>query len=334
MLVIVAELFVLVLVLAWTGAGVFDWNRLALTSLFVQWIVLSSAAVICTLRPLLYKAGTATAAIASLAVTLSMTSLFTLLSSWVLGNLDSGIQEPNFWQGPWGNLLRNNLIALIISTIVLRYFYLQNELSRQQQAELNSRIQSLQSRIQPHFLFNSMNTIASLIATRPEVAEQVVEDLSDLFRASLDKASILISVDEELELARQYMNIESLRFGERIETVWDLPSLPIEANIPRLCLQPVLENAVYHGIQPVPEGGTITITVKQEDESIEFVVCNTLPESANTETSEKGNQIAQKNIADRLNAIYGEDAYLQTSTFQREGRRWYKTVIHCPLKQP
>ncbi|WP_281646420.1 histidine kinase [Parendozoicomonas sp. Alg238-R29] len=334
LLVVIAELFVLVLVLAWTGSGSFDWNRLSLTSLFVQWIVLASAAIICALSPLLYKANPAVITIACLMVCLTITSAFTLISIWVMENISLAPQPlgvpVSFWQEQGGQLLRNNIIALIIGTIVLRYFFLQKEVLRQQQAELNSRIQSLHSRIQPHFLFNSMNTIASLIATRPTVAEQVVEDLADLFRASLDKATIMNSVMEEVVLAEQYLHIESLRFGDRLSIQWDTDVCDQDILIPRLCLQPILENAVYHGIQPDPRGGEVHITIRIEKQIITLTVHNTLPESA-MDNSTSGNKIALKNISDRLQALYGEESGLQTRVFQGDNRNWFETKLYCPV---
>lgn len=332
-LVVIAELFVLVFVLAWTGSGMFDWNRLALTSLFVQWIVLSSAAIICALRPLLYRANPAVITATCIAVCLTITSLFTLAGIWVMGNITLSVHSPgapvSFWHEQGGHLLRNNIVALIIGTMVLRYFFLQKEVLRQQQAELNSRIQSLHSRIQPHFLFNSMNTIASLIASRPQVAEQVVEDLADLFRASLDKASILIPVAEEIVLAKQYLNIESLRFGDRLNTYWDTDAFPPDAVIPRLCLQPILENAVYHGIQPTPKGGKVHIDIHSEKQIITLTVRNTLPEQSMDNSSE-GNEMALKNITDRLRALYGDKAGLQTRIYEEANRSWFETKLHCP----
>ncbi|MTI15295.1 sensor histidine kinase [Sansalvadorimonas verongulae] len=333
LLVVIAELFVLVLVLAWTGAGTFDWNRLALTSLFVQWIVLVSAAVICSLRPLLYRANPAVITGTCLSVCLAVTSLFTLISIWIMGSLSLSTLSPgapvSFWQEQDGQLLRNNIIALIMGTMVLRYFFLQKEVLRQQQAELNSRIQSLHSRIQPHFLFNSMNTIASLITSRPQIAEQVVEDLADLFRASLDKATILISVKEEIALARQYLNIESLRFGERLNTVWKTDEFSPDAVIPKLCLQPILENAVYHGIQPDPQGGEVHINICSEKQIITLTVRNTLPQQ-DVDNSSHGNKMALNNITDRLQALYGDEAGLQTRIYQSDNRSWFETTLNCP----
>src|SRR5690606_35547004 len=115
----------------------------------------------------------------------------------------------------------------------------------------------LQARIRPHFLFNSMNTIASLTRSNPEQAEQAIEDLADLFRASLGDAHTQISLEDELEIARTHQRIEQLRLGDRLRVSWDIDGLPPRAQVPCLIVQPLLENAVYHGIEMLPAGGTV-----------------------------------------------------------------------------
>ena len=125
-----------------------------------------------------------------------------------------------------------------MSALLLRYFYLQSQWRRQQQAELRARIESLQARIRPHFLFNSLNSIASLVAIDPYKAEQAVLDLSDLFRASLAKPGTLVSWAEELELAKRYLSIEQYRLGERLQLDWQVDEVPDDLPIPQLTLQP------------------------------------------------------------------------------------------------
>src|SRR5690606_24706291 len=124
-----------------------------------------------------------------------------------------------------------------------RYLYLQQQLNRQQQAELKARLDALQARMHPHFLFNSMNIIASLIATAPDKAEQAVEDLAELFRASLASADTEVSLGHELELCRRYLALESLRLGERLRVHWQDEGVSPQLPIPLLTLQPLLENA-------------------------------------------------------------------------------------------
>ena len=154
LLVVAAELLAIVLELA--GSGLFSWTQLALTSLFIQWIVLLSAGLLCVIRRILFDLSPLLTTVICLFVCLTVTSLFTTLAEYLMNSTSY------LWREQGELLVRNNMIALIISTLVLRYFYLQKELLRQKQSELTARIQSLQSRIQPHFLFNSMNTIASL----------------------------------------------------------------------------------------------------------------------------------------------------------------------------
>src|SRR5690606_5786347 len=175
-LVLLAELLVLVLVLAEPMLHGFDWVRLALTSLFVQWCVLLSAAVLCRLRPWLARLRPAVAGPLCCLIVV----VLTLGCTWVTEYFELG-GPPS----PEARLyLRHALISLIMSALLLRYFYLQSQWRRQQQAELQARIESLQARIRPHFLFNSLNSIASLVVSDPFKAEQAVLDLADLFRAS------------------------------------------------------------------------------------------------------------------------------------------------------
>jgi len=205
------------------------------------------------------------------------------------------------------------IIAGIITGLVLRYFYVQQRLRLQEQSELQSRIQALQSRIRPHFLFNSMNIIASLIATDPDTAESVVEDLSELFRASLNDAGNQVPIEEELDLCERYIRIESLRLGERLRLEWDVEDIGPATRIPLLTLQPLLENAIYHGIQPLPEGGTIELQLRYDGDFVIVRIVNPLPPSGQISESQ-GNRMALQNIRSRLGVLYGAKASLDTST--------------------
>ena len=144
-------------------------------------------------------------------------------------------------------LVRTTTIGAIVGAIALRYMHLQLMWKRDLARQAQARVEALQARIRPHFLFNSMNTIASFTRTQPELAEQVVEDLSDLFRASLSDSSSS-NLGGELALARGYLRIEALRLGERLQVEWEVDELPPTVEIPPLTLQPLVENAVIHGI--------------------------------------------------------------------------------------
>ncbi|MCV6638168.1 histidine kinase [Candidatus Albibeggiatoa sp. nov. NOAA] len=202
-------------------------------------------------------------------------------------------------------LLRNLSISAIVSAIVLRYFYIQYRWKKQTEATAYSRVQALQARIRPHFLFNSMNTIASLIRIDPDKAEQAVEDLSELFRASLGDAREKVALEEELDLCIQYLRIEGLRLDERLQVQWKIDRVPQDALIPRLSIQPLLENAIYYGIQPLPEGGMIEITGLFDGKQIQLDIENPLSQQPLSHRS-KGHGIAQRNIHERLQAHYGQ----------------------------
>jgi len=203
-------------------------------------------------------------------------------------------------------------VCAIVTAVLLRYLYEQFCQRQRQLAESLARFEALQARIRPHFLFNSMNTIANLTRADPDLAEEVVQDLSDLFRASLSRSSGLSTLADELELARGYLRIEAQRLGDRLQVEWDLETLPESAKIPPLVLQPLLENAVYHGIEPAAAGGRIVISGRYRRGLINLSVRNSLPEAKQT-SSRKGNQMALENIRQRLAGAFGEDAGLVVS---------------------
>lgn len=315
LLVLFGQLLVLVLLFA---GGPVTWVRLALMSLFVQWVALTSAGLLCWSRPLLARFNLVTGALMAFGLVMLVTLAVGLAADWVL-NLNGRIN----WLGIAGQLI----ISGIITAVALRYFYVQQQLRVQEQAELQSRIQALQSRIRPHFLFNSMNIIASLIATDPETAESVVEDLSELFRASLNDAGNQVPLQDELDLCERYVRIETLRLGERLQVQWQVDELPSGVRIPLLTLQPLLENAIYHGIQPLPEGGTIVLAVSFAKDRVHVSIKNPLP-AQDLSTQSQGNRMAIGNIRSRLNALYGSRAVLTTEVVDD----CYVTELSYPLQ--
>ena len=173
-------------------------------------------------------------------------------------------------------------------------------------AAAKAQVDALQARIRPHFLFNSMNTIASLIRKRPTDAERAVEDLSELFRAALGTREMLGTLGEELDLIGHYLRIESLRLGERLKLDLDLQALPRDLPLPPLLLQPLVENAVYHGIQRMPEGGTLSMHGAHNDGMIEIVVRNPLPD----DVAHPRNAHALANVRARIEYHFGDKAAL------------------------
>lgn len=307
-LVLVSELLVGALVVAAYGVERFDWARFGMVSMLTQWVVLTSAGALCSLRPLLRRMPQVAAGLLSYAITLLNTLLFSLMVHWVsYGNSNDLLDV----------LVGNLMVAAVLSGITLRYLYLQQQLRNQQKAEMLARIQALQSRIRPHFLFNSMNTIASLIAVDQDSAERMVVELSHLFRASLSEPG-LIPLAKEVDLCQYYIDIEQIRLGDRLAVEWQfrdasgavLDEADAELQrrqIPSFMLQPLVENAIYHGIQPLPGGGTIRLAVTLAARETRIDICN--PVAADDDRTEaidrvRGNGIALENIRHRLSAYY------------------------------
>ena len=302
--ILFSEALVIVLTLLSSGALDFSWEQFGLLSLYVQWIVLVCAAGLCRLRLHLPPMNINLVSAACLAVILLTNLMLSLFSQWTLNNL--------FYENlGWDWLIRNQLITAILATLLLHYFYAQMQSRLRARSELQSRVQALHSRIRPHFLFNSMNIIASLIHVDPDKAEQAVEDLSELFRASLKEAGSEVSLKQELELCKKYVNIEQLRLGGRLQVTWDIQAAD-KTRIPLLTLQPLIENAIYHGIAPSPHGGTVAITLKNNNERIFLQVSNPVTLAQNTSRKEQGNQMALENIRHRLHALYGENVMMAT----------------------
>lgn len=306
MLVVAAELLALLLVLAGTTRfDAFPWDKLALTSFLVQWIALVSAALLCKLRRPLMRLPSSTAAALSFTLVVALVALF----SWLAEPVLRFARIAFFYSVSAQDILRNVLIGAIIAGLIMRYFYLQEQLRARQRTELTARLQALQSRIRPHFLFNSMNIIASLIHVDPDKAEQAVEDLSELFRASL-KAEGEVSLEEELELCQHYVNIEKFRLGDRLKVEWQLNAIPEQVRIPALTLQPLIENAIYHGVEPRSEPSVVRITVDYNGAEVSIIITNPVAKAAAAPA--RGNRMALNNIRQRLQAHYGETAKLTT----------------------
>ncbi|MBQ0721573.1 MAG: histidine kinase [Gammaproteobacteria bacterium] len=221
------------------------------------------------------------------------------------------------------NLLEAVVAAVLFSLMLLRYLHLQRQVTMLFELAEASHIQELQARIRPHFLFNSMNMVASLIATDPGRAEQVVVDLADLFRRVLDDAHTLVPLREELALCRSYLALEKLRLGKRLQTEWEIGDYG-DVKIPSLTLQPVLENAVYHGIQLLPEGGLIKVSVKRVNGRLILTVGN--PRSQRMQHN-KGSKMAIDNVQKRLVAHFGPTAVVRAERMDNH----YITHINFPL---
>jgi len=319
--VLIAQLFAFILVLAPGMRGEF-WSELSLVSLFVQWMALSSAAVLCLARPLLRRRSTVVAATGSYLLLLLVGAVVSEAGYRLVHYADFGAPAVG---AHLGFLLHNLALCAIVNAVLLRYFYIHHQWQCNVESEAAARLQALQARIRPHFLFNSMNTIAALIRDKPQLAEEAVEDLADLFRATLGDAQRPVSLAQEIELVRRYLRIEQLRLDERLRVEWDLKDLPLKAQVPALLLQPLVENAIYHGIEPLPEGGCIRIQGRREGNVVLLCVSNPLAAAAHP-TRHAGNRMALDNIRQRLTYAYPGRASLELT--QDDGQ--YRVCLRFP----
>jgi len=244
-------------------------------------------------------------------VVITITLVMTLLVSLISLGFGSVLRFGPTAQDATYTLLRNLSVGAILVGLALRYFYLQYESELMLKVQAQARLQALQARIRPHFLFNSMNTIASLTHDQPDLAERAIENLSDLFRASLS-AEASISLQQELELTRSYVDLESLRLGNRLEVNWHIPEIEPVLNLPALTLQPLMENAIYHGVEPLPEGGVIDLTITSQEDFVAISISNPLLADYNGGIR-KGNQMAVENIRERLAIAFAGEASMEQS---------------------
>jgi len=299
--VVSAELLAVVLAFASDEPLAEFWPTLALRSLYVQWVAVLATVLLCAVRRLLDGWSHAVAGLIAWLVIVGTAATVAFAAVKAVPQVESF--------DPAAFTLRTVAVAAIVAAVLLRYLYHVHQQQERGLAASRARFEALQARIRPHFLFNSMNTIAALTRADPVLAEEVVQDLSDLFRATLADAERLVSLETELELTRSYVRIEGQRLGRRLEVAWDLEDLPMDARVPGLILQPLVENAVYHGIEPAHDGGVVTIAGRYRRGKVNLSVRNTLP-PVGQESHRSGNQIAVDNVRSRLAVRYGDEASL------------------------
>jgi two-component system sensor histidine kinase AlgZ len=270
-------------------------NSLLQGSALMQPVLLSSLLLLYALNPLLAKATYWQGALAATLATAAITLTIDMLG----GDLF-------FSPGDFGTyrFTRHALVGIAVSLILLAYFRLRAQ--SLSPAKHEARLQALQARIRPHFLFNTINAVLSIVRTDPRRAETALEDMADLFRMAMTESHEMVELSKEVELARQYLSIEQLRLGERLKVHWNTQSMPPDALIPPLILQPLLENAVYHGIEPLPEGGTIEVGLYRDGKELHLKVSNPAP--GQTAPHSNGNKMALANIRERLALLFDVEA--------------------------
>jgi two-component system sensor histidine kinase AlgZ len=281
------------------------WGDLARTSMLLLWVALPSTALLCGLRPRLARLGVTRGSSAALGLILAVTLVVSETAWWAaaIGLRRTGA-DLALGVGHGAFLTCNLTLALFIGGLLLRYFYVSDQRRRHLEGSARARVDALQARIRPHFLYNSMNTIASLTRSDPVAAEHAVLDLADLFRASLSETRNVVRLADELEIAGTYQRIEQLRLGSRLGVDWQVEAAALEAPVPGMFLQPLLENAIYHGIERLPAGGTVTVAARLAPPLVEIVVDNPLPTDADA-PGRAGNRVALANLRERLLLLYG-----------------------------
>lgn len=221
-------------------------------------------------------------------------------------------------------LWRTGLLTALAAGMLLGYFNLRSRALSP--AITEARLQALQARIRPHFLFNSLNAVLSLIRNDPKRAETALEDMADLFRVLMADNRQLVPLQNELELCRQYLSLEQLRLGERLQLSWHIDNMPEDALIPPLVLQPLLENAIYHGIEPFQEGGEININLYRSRDQVHMVLTNPYRMEGG---HHNGNKMALGNIRERLALHFDAEAQLMTKVVGNQ----YRVHIVIPYRQ-
>jgi len=324
-IILLAELLAIVLSLSRPPYAESRLVDLGMNSLFIQWVSLSCTAVLCLFRKYLCSYNDHWVAAISYGITLAVTYLIAELAWQVLGRGPDGYIYLSYGRGDFFTRIMG--IGAIAWALALRYFYVQYQWRRRIESESEARFQALQSRIKPHFLFNCMNTIAGLIRRQPAQAEEAVEDLADLFRASLQDTKSPCTLQDEIDLCRRYLRIEQHRLGGRLDIVWELGEMPLEIQLPVLSLQPLVENAVYHGIEPSPEGGRIWITGRTCKDKVIISIENPVQEARLNDRQRETNHLALENVGLRLASYFKKDNLLQVE----QDARHYKITISIPL---
>jgi two-component system sensor histidine kinase AlgZ len=225
---------------------------------------------------------------------------------------------------PVPGLWRTLVLVALGTLFLLGYFRLHTKAFSPALAE--ARLQALQARIRPHFLFNSLNAVLSLIRRDPKRAERALEDLSDLFRTLMADVRQFVRLEEEIELLERYADIEQLRLGERLRISWELDAAPSDALLPPMVLQPLLENAVYHGVEPGTGPGEVLVRIERRGERVHATIENPHLEAGNQRA---GNRMALDNIRERLALFFDAEASIATQT--ANGR--YRVDIEIPYRR-
>ena len=290
-ILVLAEMMGIAAALLKSKAAADLWRELLNLSGVMQPMLLVGIVMLCLANRLLarlsYPAGVASVlALGLLAVSFVYSFLQRIYLDYEMGAL------PRYW-----------LFSLGMTGSMLAYFNLRSRALSP--AVTEARLQALQARIRPHFLFNSINAVLSLIRSDPKRAERALEDMADLFRVLMADNRQLSTLSREVSLCWQYLELEQLRLGERLKILWHVEKMPKDALVPPLILQPLVENAVYHGIEPSSEPGEISINIFRKRDKVHLVIRNPFHAEARPHI---GNKMALQNIQERLSLHFDAEA--------------------------
>lgn len=309
-IVLLAQILALVMALVPLHPQRDFWSDLSWYSLFVFWVVLLSAGLLCALRKRMQHWGDFRAGAFAFLVIVMTTALMSLMVLDVLPHYDWLWPPPPDQKGAL--YLRNLSISAIMGGVLLRYLYVQQQWRRQTKARLEAKLDALQARMRPHFLFNSLNTIACLARENPVLCESLVEDLAELFRASIKTTGRMVPLSQEMALVEKYLNIEQSRLGDRLRVERQIDDVPMDALLPPLTLQPLIENAVYHGIEASSGPAVLGIHGQMQQGKVVLTISNPLADQAQ-EKHRTGNRLALETLRARLSGCFPDEGQLLAS---------------------
>ncbi|MCL2308883.1 MAG: histidine kinase [Proteobacteria bacterium] len=226
----------------------------------------------------------------------------------------------------WPDIVPVLFWSLLAQALLLYYFHMRNRMLSP--VVIEAKLQALQARIRPHFLFNSLNAVMSIVRHDPRQAEAALQDMADLFRVLMRDNRDLAPLADEVELCRQYLGLEKLRLGERLEVDWNIKSMPADAMVPPLVLQPLLENAIHHGVETSSVGGTISINIFSSRDEVHAILRN--PYRPGNERHHRGNRIAVANVRARLALHFDAEASMSAKVGNDET---YEVHIRMPYRR-
>ena len=321
---------VLAMILALSKAQ--SWHALSIEQLlqnilYINWILLSFAACIELFKRPFRHLGIKSALFSGFLLLQSLV-LITTVSLNVLLHFGENFHLRNLsHEVVFHGVIHHLSLGILLGMFCFRYLYLREQWTRQSTSELHSRIQAMQARIHPHFLFNSLNSVVSLISIDPDKAEMMLLNLSRLFRASFQELK-LVTLQEEIDLCQRYLDIEQMRLGDRLKVEWKLAEKELysKVQIPLLTLQPLVENSIFHGVEKILTKSTISILIEILENQINIVITN--PYTQDKINLRKGHGIAVENVKERLQAYYGPSVTFQTFA----GKGMFTTVVQYRYK--